>query len=459
MRKINNNGKGFCLVQKQKKIIGNITDGDIRRFLTKAGSLKSKVLSAANKNINFICSDNLNLPNIHKNIFNKSVKYMPVLNKQRELKKILFPIVKFSTSLVKPYIQGNEIKYLTECVKSNWISSQGKFIQKFEQKFKKVFKVKYNLSTSNGTNALHLILSALNIKKNDEVIVPNYTFVGSINPIIYNHAKPKLVDIDDHYGIDPKKIEKFITKKTKAIIAVHLFGVPAKIIELKKICKKYNLFLIEDCAEAIGTYINKTHVGSYGDASMFSFFGNKTITTGEGGMACFKNKRSYQKALILRDHGMSKIKKYWHNNIGYNYRMTNMQASVGLAQLENYKKIIRKKRRIANIYINSLKKNVNIKLLPIKNNIINSYWFFIVEIKNIKKYKTVKLINFLKNSGIEARRSFYPLNEMNIYKKYSTSKKMIFSQIKSKSCILLPCWPGMSDEEVRYISKKLNSFF
>ncbi len=449
----------FCLVEKNNQVYAIITDGDIRRHITQGGSIKDQVSLAANKKFYFLTKERINKTNFDINkYFKKSIKYIPVIDKNRELHKIFFKDTTISTSLVKPYFGGNEITYLKECIKSNWISSQGKYINKFEKKFKEIFKTNYNLTTTNGTNALHLILATLGIGKGDEVIVPDYTFIGSVNPIIYNNATPKLVDIDKNFGIDPKKIEKNLTKKVKAIIAVHLFGVPANITEIKKIAKRNKIFLIEDCAEAIGSYIHNKHVGSFGDASMFSFFGNKTITTGEGGMACFKQKKYYEKAKLLRDHGMTKNKKYWHEIVGYNYRMTNMQAAVGLAQLENYKSIIKKKKEIANTYNQLLRDNNFIEPLPVLKNNVNSYWFYVIQIKNTKKYKISYFINYLRQQGIEARRSFYPIHFMKTYKKYSTNDIKV-SINKSNSCVLLPCWPNMTNNKVNFISKKINSFF
>jgi perosamine synthetase len=459
MRKINNNTMSFCLVEKNQKILSIITDGDIRRYITQGGSLKDKVLIASNKKFYFLNKEKIIKNNFNiKNYFKNQIKYIPVLDEQKKLFKIFFKGSSISTSLVEPYFKGNEHKYLSDCIKTNWISSQGKYVTKFEDKFKEIFKTKNNLTTTNGTNALHLILSTLGIGKGDEVLVPDYTFIGSVNPIIYNNAMPKLIDIDKNFGIDPEKIKENLNKNVKAIIVVHLFGVPANINEIKKIAQKNKIFLIEDCAEAIGSYVNNVHVGNFGDAAMFSFFGNKTITTGEGGMACFKQKKHFNKAKLLRGHGMSEKKRYWHDIIGYNYRMTNIQAAIGLAQLENYKNIIKKKIDLSKIYNKILKKNNFIELLPILKNQINSYWFYVIQIRDTKKFKTSNLIKYLKNQGVEARRSFYPIHRMDKYKRYAT-KNINISVKKSNSCILLPCWPNMKKNEVKFISNKINSYF
>ena len=459
MRKINTNSMGFCLVERNHQVMSIITDGDIRRYITRGGSIKDSVLAGSNKKFYFLTKNKSLKKNFNiKNYFRKSIKYIPVLDENKKLDFIFFKDNSISTPLVKPYFSGNENKYLNDCIKTNWISSKGKYVTRFENKFKNIFKTKHNLTVTNGTNALHLILSTLGIGKNDEVIVPDYTFIGSINPILYNNATPKLVDIDENFGLDPKKTLDNLSKKVKAIILVHLFGVPANISAIKKIAKDNKVYLIEDCAEAIGTYVNNTHVGNFGDAAMFSFFGNKTITTGEGGMACFKNKKHAIRAKLLRDHGMSEKKQYWHDVVGYNYRMTNIQAAIGLAQLEKYKEIIKKKIKLANIYNEILKKNDQIKLLPILKNQINSYWFYVIEIKDPKKYKATDLIMYLKNNGVEARRSFYPIHKMKKYSKYAT-KNIEISKQKSETCIMLPCRPNMEIKEVNFISSKVNSFF
>ncbi|NQV08592.1 DegT/DnrJ/EryC1/StrS family aminotransferase, partial [Candidatus Woesearchaeota archaeon] len=256
--------------------------------------------------------------------------------------------------VAEPVLEGNELKYVTECVKTGWISSAGKFVKKFEEKFSKYCDCKYGVAVSNGTTALHLALVALGIKKGDEVIVPNFTFVATANAVVYVGGVPVFVDADkETWNIDVDKIEEKITSKTKAIIPVNIYGHPCDMNKIMDIAKKHNLYVIEDCAESHGAEYNGEKTGSFGDISCFSFYGNKIITTGEGGMCVTNNKELAEKMSMLKDHGMKPERRYWHETIGFNYRMTNIQAAIGLAQLENINKFIETKRENTIIY-NSL---------------------------------------------------------------------------------------------------------
>ena len=241
-------------------------------------------------------------------------------------------------SLYNPSINSIEKKNVIQCLRDNWISSKGKFVNQFEKSFKKKFNYKYATVTTNGTTALHLALLALDIKKNDEVIVPNLTYVAPVNSVSYVGAKPILIDVDNEtWLMNYETIVKNITKKTKAIILVHLYGFAYdfKIINFLK--HKYNLKIIEDCSEAIGTKSRGRYVGTGGDISTFSFYGNKTMTTGEGGMVVTNKKKFINKIIQLKSQGLNINKNnnyYNHEIIGFNYRMTNICAAIGLAQLK-----------------------------------------------------------------------------------------------------------------------------
>jgi len=263
--------------------------------------------------------------------------------------------------LYKPFLGIDEKKNVNKCLKDNWISSSGEFLNKFEKYFSKYTKIKNCTTTSNGTVALHLALKILNIKENDEVIVPAFTYIASVNCISYVNAKPVFCDSDLITGqIDIKDVETKITNKTKAIIIPHLYGNVVNMSKILEIKRKYKLFIIEDCAEALGSFYKKKHVGNFGDISTFSFFGSKTITTGEGGMLCTNKYNYYLKAKKLKGQGLSTNKNkmyYWHDEIGYNYRMTNICAALGLAQIKKINKILKKKIELNKNY----KKYLNLK--------------------------------------------------------------------------------------------------
>ena len=264
--------------------------------------------------------------------------------------------MKYKTYLYEPITGRDEKKFVNDCLNSNWISSKGKYIKKFEKRFSNFIKIKYSITVSNGTAALHLALLALNIKKKDEVIVPTFTYISPVNAIKYIGAKVKFIDSKlKTWQIDETKLEKMITKKTRAVIVPHLYGQVSEIKKISKICRKKKIFLIEDCAEAFGCYYGKKHLGIFGDISTFSFFGSKTITTGEGGMVVTNNKKLADKIFKLKMVGVVKNRYYWHDIIGYNYRMTNICAAIGLGQLKKAKNILIKKRKVFKNYYSFLK--------------------------------------------------------------------------------------------------------
>ncbi len=323
--------------------------------------------------------------------------------------------------VAEPSLGDEELENVIEAVKSGWISSKGKFIPEFEENFAKYCNCKYGVATSNGTTALHLALTALGISKGDEVIVPDLTFIATANAVTYCNAKPIFVDSHPEYwGIDPEKIEEKITKNTKAIIPVHLYGHPCNMDPIMDIAEDYELYVIEDVAEAHGAEYKGKKVGSFGDISCFSFYGNKIITTGEGGMCITNNKELAEKMRVLRDHGMNPNKKFWHDVIGFNYRMTNMQAAVGLAQLQKLDEFIEKRRQIAKWYEDGLEefaKEGKITLHPEMSWAKCVYWMYSILI-NRDKFGITRdeLMKKLEENGIETRPFFYPIHVMPPYK-------------------------------------------
>jgi len=252
----------------------------------------------------------------------------------------------------QPAISDKAKEYVNDCLDSSWISSKGKYVQMFEDKFSMMTGVRYAATCSNGTCALHLALMALGIGEGDEVIVPTFTYVASVNAIRYTGATPVFVDCDAKtWQLDPDDVAKKITPKTKAIMVVHLYGHPADMAAINWMAHGKGLFVIEDCAEAFGSKFRGEHVGQFGDISTYSFFGNKTITTGEGGMVVTNNEALYDRVLKLKGQGLAQHRQYWHDTIGYNYRMTNIQAAIGVSQLEISDNLLRAKRIIADHYI------------------------------------------------------------------------------------------------------------
>jgi len=346
----------------------------------------------------------------------------------------------------QPYLEGNEMKYVSSCLDSGWISSKGEFVVEFEKMFAKFLGVGGASSVCNGTVALHLALYLLGIKKGDEVIVPTLTYVASVNAIRYVGATPVFVDCEaDSWNIDVSKVEKKITSRTKAILAVHLYGAMCDISSLQRVCKSNELLLIEDAAEAFGSKWNNQFAGSFGDIAIFSFFGNKTITTGEGGMLVSNNHELIDRANYLKNQAVSVTREYWYEEIGFNYRMTNVSAAIGLAQLENACKILEKKRLISSWYLDGLKE------LPLifqveKINTVHSYWMFSILFKDNSTREHVR--NMLSEMRIETRPLFIPVHKMPVHE---TTDKFQVSENLSGRGVNLPSSPMLSSEDVNYI--------
>ena len=351
--------------------------------------------------------------------------------------------------IAEPCLGEEELSNVTEAVKSGWISSKGKFIEAFEENFARYCGVKYGVATSNGTVALHLALKALEVRKNDEIIVPTLAFIAVANAVTYCNAKPVFVDSHSEYWcIDPDKIEEKITPKTKAIIPVHLYGHPCDMNAVMDIAEDHNLYVVEDAAEAHGAEYKGKKVGGLGDISIFSFYGNKIVTTGEGGMCLTNNEELYEKMRILRDHGMNPNKRYWHDVIGFNYRMTNLQAAVGVAQLEKLDEFIKRKREIARTYNSLLNEVKGIILPPEMPWAKNVYWMYSILIEDDFKLTRDQLMDKLEENEIETRPFFYPIHIMPPYKsdiEFPVAKRI------SRRGINLPSAVTLKEEDIKKI--------
>ncbi|HEY1062784.1 MAG TPA: DegT/DnrJ/EryC1/StrS family aminotransferase [Daejeonella sp.] len=346
----------------------------------------------------------------------------------------------------QPLLAGNEIEYVNNCLKTTWISSKGEYILKFEEEFAKYIDIDYATTVSNGTVALHLALLVLGIEKDDEIIVPTLTYIASINAISMVGAKPIFVDSNkDSWNMECELIESKITNKTKAIMAVHLYGMPCDMSTLRSICDKHNLYLIEDAAEAFGSKFDNKFTGTFGDISTFSFFGNKTITTGEGGMLVSNNQSFIRRAEYLKSQSVSNIKEYWHDEVGYNYRMTNICGAIGLAQLEQASEIIEKKVQIAQWYKSGLKK-LPVTFQSDNPKCFNSFWMVSILAENKEIRDSIR--EYLKLNGIETRPLFYPAHTMPVFK---NDEAYPISEFLSDRGMNLPSYPGLTKDDVDYI--------
>ncbi|MEM3489190.1 MAG: DegT/DnrJ/EryC1/StrS aminotransferase family protein [Nitrososphaerota archaeon] len=356
--------------------------------------------------------------------------------------------------IYKPLIDDEDLVAVSNAVKSGWVSSKGKELREFEDEFSKYVGKRHGVSTSSGTSALHLALAALGIGKGDEVIVPDFTFVSPVNAVIYQNAVPVLVDAEyDTWGIDPEIIAKAISRKTKAIIVAHIYGNSAKIDEISEIANEKDIYLIEDCAESIGATYKGKMTGTRGIISCFSFYGNKVITTGEGGMCLTDDDEINERLTILRDHGMNPQRRYWHDFVGFNYRMTNMQAALGLAQLKKIDDIIKRKRRIARFYQENLSDRLDVQRDPPNQNSV--FWLYSILAKNERVRE--KIVEELTKNEIESRGFFYPVHVMPPYRNFSFvhTRRAVSNDISNRG-INLPSYPQISDEELIKISNIIN---
>jgi len=355
----------------------------------------------------------------------------------------------------RPDLSGNEKKYVNECLDSTWISSKGKFINEFEEKFAGYIGVRYAASVSNGTVALHLALITLGIGPGDEVIVPSFTYIASVNAIAYTGATPVFADSDQNtWQIDPSGIRKLITPKTKAIMPVHLYGHPSDMDAIMLIAKEFGLFVIEDCAEAFGSKYKGKYVGTFGDISTFSFFGNKTITTGEGGMVVSNDKTLYDRSVHFKGQGLAKYREYWHDVLGYNYRMTNICAALGLAQLERADSTISAKRELAEKYIANLQ-NLPVEYQKETPDVFHTYWMFTIMLVDPETRDGLR--ESLAAKGIETRPSFYPVHTMPMYSaKYV---KLPVAEYLGWRGINLPSYPGLNEKDILYITDAIKGYF
>lgn len=354
----------------------------------------------------------------------------------------------------EPLIAKNAINFVSDCIKTGWISSVGSYIQRFEEEFAKFLKVKYAVTTTSGTAALHLALATLGIGKGDEVILPDHTMFACAAAIVYTGAKPIPVDVErTTWNIDVSKIEEKITKKTKAIMPVHIYGHPVDMDPLMKLAGKYKLFIIEDAAEACGAEYKSKKVGSFGHINCFSFYANKIITTGEGGIITTNNKKLAQRAKELKDLAHSPKKRFLHTKIGFNYRMTNMQAALGLAQLEEIETYIEKKRWMANLYNSQLMHIEGLTLPTEKSWAKNVYWMYALLVEDSFAIKRDELQKRLREKGIDTRTFFVPIHKQPALKKiglkYSNSYQV--SEDISKKGLYLPSGLAITKEQIETV--------
>jgi perosamine synthetase len=355
--------------------------------------------------------------------------------------------------MAEPVLGGRELEYVTQCVTTNWISSQGSFVKRFEEMLGALIGAEHVVSCSNGTAALHLALLGYGIGPGDEVIVPDLTFAATINTVVHAGATPVIVDVDRRtWNIDPERVAAAVTSRTRAIMPVHLYGQPADMDGLDRIAQRHGLRIVEDAAEAIGATHRGRACGTIGDAGTFSFFSNKVITTGEGGAVVFRDAEAAQRARRLRDHGMNPEKRYWHDEVGYNYRLTNLQAAIGCAQLEQAERFLARKQAIARRYRDGLAGLPGIEFAPRLAGRRNSYWMVSVIVDpRSSGVARDEMMRCLGEAGIDTRPLFYPLHEMTPYRPYAGGGNFPATTALSARGFSLPSGVGLTDAEIDYV--------
>jgi perosamine synthetase len=320
-----------------------------------------------------------------------------------------------------PSLEGRELEYITDAVKSGWVSSLGKYVSRFETEFAQFCGVEHAITVTNGTAALHLGLHALGIGDADEVIVPDLSFIASANAVLMTGATPVFCDVEkDSLCIDPAKIEELITPRTKAIMPVHLYGHPADMDSISEIAARRGLKVIEDAAEAHGSAIGDRRVGGLGDCATFSFYANKNMTTGEGGMITTNDADLASELRTLRDHAMSPDKRYWHEQRGFNYRMTNLQAALGCAQLEEIDAFLAQRRALYEAYAERLADVPGLRLNREAEGTTNSFWMICAEIEDANAKTRDRICSVLHSHGVDTRPYFYPMSDMPYFESADT---------------------------------------
>lgn len=359
-------------------------------------------------------------------------------------------------AIAEPVFSGNEKKYLNECIDTGWVSANGRFLQEFQEKFAAFCGSKYALACSNGTVTLHLILKALGIGPGDEVIMPTLTYIATANAVAECGATPVFVDSDPNtWNVDPAKIEAAITTRTKAIIPVHLYGLSCDMTAIMDISKRFCIPVAEDAAEAHGAKWQGNRVGSIGKAGSFSFFGNKIITCGEGGMIVTDDEELFEKMKLLRSQGVDPNKRYWHVARAYNYRMTNLQAAIGLGQLEQIEWHMQQRQRVAKEYNKQFAAKLDgyISVQQVPNPENHVYWMNSVVLTNKVKKSRDEVMREMEQSNIEMRPLFYPMHIMPPYRDRSVSCPV--AEALAERGINLPSHAMMDKEQIEYVVDQL----
>tara|TARA_Y100000768_G_scaffold359556_1_gene316157 strand:+ start:955 stop:2070 length:1116 start_codon:yes stop_codon:yes gene_type:complete len=361
-----------------------------------------------------------------------------------------------------PYVSKNQAKYVNDCLERNWISSYGKYDKLLTESFSEFIGSKYASTCSNGTVAIHLALLAAGVKRGDEIILPNFNGPYALFACSYVGAVPILVDINDKWDIEISSLKDSISSKTKAIIIPHLYGIPSRIKPLINFCKKNKIVIIEDCAEAHGAFEGGEKVGSIGDIGCFSFYSNKIISSGEGGICTTSSKKYYELINYYKNQTFNSgpFKTFIHEHVGYNYRMSDLHCAIALSHLEEIDHIIEQREKILMLYKKYIPENLGFFQLT-KKNISTVNWVTTFELNDSLIDNRDGLEEYLYLNDIQSRRFFAPMSVQPIFSKMNgrSHESLKISEKISKRGIYLPTFIGISENQIKNISKKINLFF
>jgi perosamine synthetase len=353
-------------------------------------------------------------------------------------------------------LDGNELRYVTECIESNWVSSEGSFVRRFEEAFASAAGCRFGVACSSGTGALHVLLETLGLGPGDEVIIPAFTMIATANAVTYTGASPVLVDAEPiTWNMDEGLVREKITSRTRAIVAVHTYGHPVDIDPLRSLAADHGLYLVEDAAEGHGAVYRGQRVGSLGDAAIFSFYGNKIVTTGEGGMITTNDERIADLARQLRGHAFSRDRHFWHEYLGFNYRMTNLQAAVGLAQTERLETLVENRRRTARRYAEALAGLSGLTLPVERPDVTSVFWMYALLVEDDFGCSRNDLRRHLASRGIETRSMFIPIHLQPVYHDAFRGQRFPVAEELCRKGLYLPSGPSLSSEEIEYIAGEI----
>lgn len=462
VRRIDANLMGVAFViDAEDRLVGSVTDGDLRRVLLE-GRLDlsmpvAKVMNTKPSVLSVGSGAEATFAALSAGV-REGKSVFPRVDDQGRIHSFAFRENWGLVPIAEPMLAGNEKTYVMECLDSNWISSTGPFVERFERQFARFTGLPNPVACSNGTVAITLALQALGMPTGAEVIVPDCTFAATANAVIAAGGRAVLADVDEStWGLSPETVEPLVGPETWGVIPVHLYGNPCDVAGLRSLCDERGLVMVEDCAEAIGTHADGGHVGVLSDAASFSFFGNKTITTGEGGMVFFRDPERARRARIIRAHGVSAERRYWHEIVGFNYRMTNLQAAVGLAQTERAEELVLSKLTHALEYAEGLDGLPGLSMMPSSSFGRCSYWLVPVLVDGSRERRDL-VMETLAARGIQTRETFPPLNRMPAFAGLRGAGAFPVSERIADHGLCLPNNPGMSADDVRTAITVLRDF-